>query len=317
MRRIGVREIIIFVHGVSSDEVGRRHDEEYDSLYHGVRAVSSCSSPWANAEICKVEWGWNYDGRPVPQSQRALTRAESILGQRLLKVIDEAYDPTINPGRFVVNSLRPLLVHGFSDMFYYVSSDGKTAIRGALAEQIIDFIDHQHHDSQEPLSLTLLGHSAGSVIAFDFCFYLFAQEDREFVCDPEKGLCNINMRRLRMLAQDGKLRIRRLITFGSPISMVAYRNDVVLDIIAKGGRLSPAWHGLTQNPSAFGPPLKGPRWLNLWDKDDPIAFPVEPLVDNSSRTVRDMYVNVSSNIATAHNLYWDHPDVHSAIAAHW
>ena len=33
--------------------------------------------------------------------------------------------------------------------------------------------------------------------------------------------------------------------------------------------------------------------------------------------VRDMYVNVSSNIATAHNLYWDHPEVHEAIARHW
>ena len=312
-----MREILIFVHGVSSDQLGRRHDEEYNSLYEGVRATSSRGSAWNNAEVCRIEWGWNYDGRPHPHSQRSLTIAETMLGQRLLKVIDEAYDPTINPGRFMVNSVRPLLVYGFSDMFYYVSSDGKAAVRGALAEQIVSFIDYENQTSHEPISLTLLGHSAGSVIAFDFCFYLFAQEDRQFVLDPTKGLCNDKMTRLRSLAQEGKLRIRRLITFGSPISMMAYRNDVVVNLLADGGRLSPAWHGLTQNPAHFGPPLKGPRWINLWDKDDPIAFPVEPLVDNSARTVTDLYVNVSSNIATAHNLYWDHPDVHSAIASHW
>jgi pimeloyl-ACP methyl ester carboxylesterase len=308
---------LIFVHGVSSDELGRRHDEEYDSLYQGVAAVSPRHSAWNSAEVCKVEWGWNYDGQAPSTSQRSLTLAQTTLGQRLLNVINETYDPTINPGRLVVNAFRPLLLYGFSDMFYYVSNDGKAAVRGALAEQIAAFIDRDGPQTTEPLSITLLGHSAGSVIAFDFSFYLFAQDDRQFVRNTEKGLCNVKMHQLRQLAQEGRLRIRRLITFGSPIAMMACRNDVVVDILAEGGRLNPSWHGLTQNPSVFGPPLKGPRWMNIWDKDDPIAFPVEPLVDNSRRAVSDVYINVSSNIAEAHNLYWDHPDVHAYLAKHW
>jgi hypothetical protein len=312
-----MREILIFVHGVSSDQLGRRHDEEYDSLYEGVKAATTSHSPWRTASVCKTEWGWNYDGSSQPESQRSLTLAQTTLGQRLLKVIDDAYDPTINPGRFVVNSVRPLLVYGFSDMFYYVSNDGKAAIRGALAEQIMAFIDHATTDKEEPLSLTLLGHSAGSVIAFDFCFYLFAEEDRKFVKDTAKGIANDKLQRLRDLALAGRLRIRRLVTFGSPISMLACRNNVVVEIFSQGGRLNPTWHGLTQNPAIFGKPLTGPRWINIWDKDDPIAFPVEPLVYNGNKAVADVYLNISSNIAQAHNMYWEHPEVHTAIASRW
>lgn len=312
-----MREIIIFVHGVSSDQLGRRHDMEYDALYEGVADVSPRQSPWRTAEVCRIEWGWNYDALPQTRSQQLLTLAQTTLGERMLQVVNEAYDPTINPGRFVVNAFRPLMMYGFSDMFYYVSSDGKAAVRGALAEQIVRFVEAGQGDPREPISLTLVGHSAGSVIAFDFCFYLFAQEDRRFVKDPVKGLYNEQIKQLRTLALEGRLRIRRLITIGSPIAMLACRNDVVVELLADGGRIDPTWYGLTQNPTAFGLKLRGPRWLNIWDKDDPIAFPVEPLMQNHGGAVSDVYINVSSNIATAHDLYWGHPDVHAHIATHW
>jgi hypothetical protein len=119
------------------------------------------------------------------------------------------------------------------------------------------------------------------------------------------------------LAAEGRLRIRRLITMGSPIAMLACRNDAVVNMFAAGERINPAWYGLLQNPPPFGQKLHGPRWLNLWDKDDPIAFPVEPLMDNRSRMVSDVYINVSNNIAEAHNLYWANHEVHEYLAQHW
>lgn len=313
-----MREIIIFVHGVSADQLGRRHDEEYDALFEGVATAAAQSSGWRTAEVCRVEWGWNYNALSEPQGEQLLTLAQTTLGERLLPIINDAYDPTINPGRYVVNAFRPLLVYGFSDMFYYVSSDGKAAVRGALAEQIMRFVEAGRGDPREPISLTIVGHSAGSVIAFDFCYYLFAEEDHRFVQDPVRGLYNEEIKQLRAMALEGRLRIRRLVTIGSPIAMLACRNDVVVRILAEGGRVNPMWYGLTQNPMLFGPlKLRGPRWINIWDKDDPIAFPVEPLIDNRGGSVADVYINVSSNIAEAHNLYWGHPDVHSYVASHW
>jgi len=196
-----MREILIFVHGVSSDQLGRRHDPEYDALYNGVASAATQSSPWRTAEVCRIEWGWNYDATAEPHSEHALTLAQTTLGERLLSVVNDAYDPTINPGRFVVNAFRPLMLYGFSDMYYYVSSDGKAAIRGALAEQIVHFVEAGRGDPREPLSLTIIGHSAGSVIAFDFCYYLFAEEDRRFVKDPVRGLYNEEIKQLRALAR--------------------------------------------------------------------------------------------------------------------
>ena len=96
-----MREILIFVHGVSSDQLGRRHDPEYDALYEGVAAAAPQSSAWRTAEVCRIEWGWNHDAAPEPKSENALTLAQSTLGERLLSVVNDAYDPTINPGRYV------------------------------------------------------------------------------------------------------------------------------------------------------------------------------------------------------------------------
>ena len=76
----------------------------------------------------QIEWGSQYDALQRWRSQRLLTLAQTTLGERLLRVVNDTYDPTINPGHSV-NAFRPLMVYGFSDMFYYVSTDGKAAIR--------------------------------------------------------------------------------------------------------------------------------------------------------------------------------------------
>jgi hypothetical protein len=57
--------------------------------------------------------------------------------------------------------------------------------------------------------------------------------------------------------------------------------------------------------------------MNIWDRDDPLAWPVEPLMDTSSGTVSDVYVNVSDWITKAHNAYWTSKAAHKAIAKGW
>jgi len=54
-----------------------------------------------------------------------LTKAQHLLGQRVIPVIDNTWDLTWNPARLVVRNIRKLAFYGFSDMFYYVSTDGK------------------------------------------------------------------------------------------------------------------------------------------------------------------------------------------------
>ncbi|MHC5023926.1 MAG: hypothetical protein ACYTGG_08435 [Planctomycetota bacterium] len=305
-------EVLVYLHGVSNDLRGRAHDEEYKALHDGI---ARHNNDWPNRYL-GVEWGWDHTpGRAT--SHELLTDAQRQLGARLMPALMDPGDFTLNPARAMVNGLRPLMTYGFGDIFYYVSADGKKAVRRAVAKQIVEFIRREvGDDTDAPISLTLLGHSAGSVVAFDFLFFLFFGKKHTFVQGRDDVVTDAMD--LRERAQEGRLRLRRLVTFGSPISMLACRSDPVLKILAAGGRLDPKDYGLSSQMEA-GPLLEGPRWINFFDRDDPIAWPVEPLMDEQPGAVRvqDVYVDVSDSVSKAHDKYWRSKQVHQIIAKGW
>ena len=107
-------------------------------------------------------------------------------------------------------------------------------------------------------------------------------------------------------------------TFGSPIAFTIFRNDEILQTLANDGQLDPAHYGLRSDFGNGLPKLTGPRWINFWDKDDPISFPIEPLVaESDSDLALDVYSDVSDSLTGAHNAYWDNEGVHREIAVRW
>ena len=319
-----MHEHLIYIHGVSQDNY-RSHQEIYDSLHQGIQEVKTPfphRSTWEKASRCDVEWGWNFDDQNSPEGNHLLAEAQDQFANDILPKIKDAGDITWNPLRMLLFTMRNLMIKGFSDMFYYASRDGKSSIRATVASQIMHCIK-QPLEQGEPISLTLIGHSAGSVVAFDFLFYLFAPQDilkkQEFI---EKKLevsdheTQDDFEKLRQLAEDNKLRIRRLITFGSPISMLAFRSNAVVEILASGGQLNPSHYGLDQNHPVFGEELQGPRWINFWDKDDIISWPVKSLMQNPWM-IEDIYTDVADRIAIAHNQYWESKVIYEKIAAYW
>ena len=317
-----IHEYLIFIHGVS-DQNNQSHTPTYDELHRGIQAVRGDfpnRSLWETTQRCDVEWGWNYPPKSdIPQGQRLLAEAQENLAKDVNRQLQSSSDWTLNPLRMVASSVRKLMIQGFSDVAYYASKDGRSSVRAAVTAQILDCIQAPL-ETGEPISLTFLGHSAGSVIAFDFLFYLFAQdkisEERTFfeeeACEHERQQFDV----LRQLARSGKLRVRRLITFGSPISMLTFRNNAVLDVLANDQRLNPSHYGLDQNPEIFGPALANPRWINIWDKDDIIAWPIESLMQHSP-SVEDMYVDIGDFLSQTHNAYWNNRGVHRKIAKYW
>jgi len=315
-------ELPIYIHGVTGRNEGSHH-EQYKSFH---QAITSYRQDWP-APYCGVEWGW-YPGTVLnPKSQQLLTQAERRLGDRALSAVQDPHDFTFNLLRIAVEKFRPLMMYNFSDIFYYVSEDGKAAVRYTVAEQIVNCLKPLIGETKAPISLTFIGHSAGSLIAFDFLFYLFTERPLEEFIKPEK-LAQVvpnnsdhkqtltALEELKKLAMDGQLRVRRLFTFGSPITPLAFRSDKVVEIIAQvgEGRLNAADYGLLTNPSAFGPVLKNPRWINLWDKDDVIGWPVEPLMTDTGTAIVDRYVDVSDDPTQAHTAYWNDQGVHQEIA---
>lgn len=314
-------EVVFYVHGVSGNREGRSHLAEYQALHQGIRKYA----PSYPEFYAGAEWGWNPTGQPG-NSHLQLTDAQNKLGERIDEVMSHTFDLSLNPARIGVRPARELFLYGFGDMFYYVSKDGKQAVRAAVANQITSFLrPYLAQDDSVPISLTLFGHSAGSVVAFDFAFYLFQQcmADHSFISHDSKQVADSTWEsciELRKRADAGQLRIRRLFTFGSPIAPLAMRSDPVVELLADGKQLRPADYGLTQNSEVFEP-LPGPRWVNFWDVDDVIGWPVEPLMEpavaNGSAAVKDQYLDVSDLLSNAHNKFWTSKKMHQAVAELW
>ena len=297
-----VRELVIYIHGVDPSRAGNTHETDYAALHDGIRE----RNPDFPADYLGLEWG---NGPATGHGHQLLTRAQDSLGAGLETAVGTPWDFTLNPARALVSALRPLVFYGFGDVFYYVSHEGKRSVRSSVAQAIATAVA----DDPAPVSLTLLGHSAGSMVAFDFLYALHVP-GHTFLEEGDTASAAVAALRARVDA--GTLRIRRLYTFGSPIASTACRSNAVLAILAAGDRLDPADYGLTRNPPACGPALLGPRWINMWDRDDAIAWPVEPLMTPSD-AVQDQYTDVSDSVTVAHMAYWRHRAVHGAIAESW
>lgn len=309
-------EVIVYIHGIAPHAVASDHKGDYELLHQGIASRIAKGSEWHDARLCKAEWGWNYDNKKSADSHRVLSVAQQALAERVMEAVGKTRDFTINPVRRWLTPMRRMMLYGVADMFYYVSNDGKAAIRTAVSEQIAQCVDTLLDEKDAEISLTMIGHSAGSAIALDLAFYLFRKGKYPFVDEQTAPPETVKvLEKLRRLADRDRLRLRRLITFGSPISMLAFRNDRVVERLAAGGKLDPVNFGLKENLRFHK--LQGPRWINLWDLDDPIALPVEPLMDNRDQLVKDVAVDISDRMKTVHSAYWGSSKVHEIIADHW
>lgn len=316
-----LHEVVIYIHGVSRDPNGRSHHDEYAALHNGIRR----ENPLFPEKFIGIEWGWPA-GSTKPTSHQLLTDAQRLLGGRAAPAWSGVSDFTLNPARVVVNSLRDLVYYGFSDVMYYISEDGKQAVRLAVTSAITSRLKPVLNAMKDDdvVSLTVLGHSAGSLVAFDFLFYLFFTNPggkHKFIqakTAKKDAPMMKTLRDLHEMAQAEQLRVRRLVTFGSPILPFVFRSDAVLKILANDEQLEPKDYGLNPDRStAQG--LVGPRWINIWDRDDPIGYPVEPLMKpiEGHRIVEDVYIDVSDQVTKAHDSYWRSGGVHEAIAKRW
>ena len=121
-------------------------------------------------------------------------------------------------------------------------------------------------------SVVLIGHSLGSVIAYDV---------------------------VKRNIEDGKpLNIKTLITMGSPLKWVT---DIRR---AENGDTSPI------APSMLS--LPGVRWINIYDKEDPIALKDE-LPDTMFCDVENVQIESGKTFIEAHTCYWTHSEVASIV----
>jgi hypothetical protein len=288
-------EIPVLIHGITPQMDPRGSKAEYDMLINSVNAalVERGKRPFSGRRIY-VEWGWQ-SGQST-QKDRYLAELERKLMTGVHSALSQVSDFTLNPARFAYRPLRELFLFGVPDLFYYISTDGEKALRRHVFDYVARQIRELTRSPATHLSLTLFGHSAGSVIAHDLLFHLFSKRDPE---KHEEPAMVQDLNPVRGLIRQGRLRIRRLFTFGSPLSILSLRSDSLIDKVRNDELLQPGNLGLRTSDG-----LSNPRWVNFWDQDDVISAPLSFLYANEDGVIEDHYVNMGSFFPTVHTAYW-------------
>ena len=296
------KDVIIYIHGITPSPDPMLHKENFNSfenLLHNALDEKGKNYP---AQRVEVEWGFNLPS--ISTKDKILADVERYLYQQVDEIADKHWDFTINPTRFIHNIIRKNFLLGFSDMFYYVSEDGKEQVRQNVFNTLLDNLPDLKDD--EVFYFTIVSHSAGTVIMHDVLFILFGGSSDSYL--KERSEID-KLEKVQRYAQNGQLFIKCFITLGSPITPMIVRSGKLLEIIHNNEKLSLDSIGIRKGPGG-----ESSKWLNFWDKDDVISYPVEFLYKNPSSLLEDHYVDISDSFPDVHNAYWTSKKIAEIIA---
>lgn len=308
-------EITVYVHGISSEENVEEHSHTYLGLHNAVNEELKKRGKPPLGRPVTVEWGWEKS----TGKDKNLAKAEKKVAEATFAALKKGGDfPILFPGRWVVKKTRPLFLYGIADMFYYVSEDGKKTVRKTVFEKVLSELVKSSKaidPSQDGISVTCIGHSAGTVILHDLLYNIFTRNYTKKKLPPTYGYIKETLlSNIRELAKNDKIRLRKFYTFGSPITPLTCRSNHLIEEVVrnprqKGGFLKPEDIGIFESPD-----LTNPRWVNFWDPDDAISYPLEFLYDNAKGFIEDKCIDVSDNPVEAHGKYWTNGKIIKYIA---
>lgn len=180
-------------------------------------------------------------------------------------------------------------------LLYRAGSPLYQQIHTRIQAQITRMAHHRRVDA-ESTPLVVLAHSFGAVIA---AHYMADVQRGQWAKPAPAGVSVTPFERFDTIAG--------LITFGSPLAIWANQYGPI-PLSYAGPNLSPV---IAQKA----------RWLNFYDKDDIIAYPMKGLSDYYAEKVSaEFEVNVGSARTSwnpaCHNGYWDDPDFYKPVAAY-
>jgi hypothetical protein len=280
---------IVIVHGVGWGEGGKHYARPLiQNIYSefgravkrlNLRDVVKSDSRASRALRFEVVY-WS----PITQdSQNALLSLMGFGGLWPLRNLNVAFQ------------VRKQLVGLLGDVVAYESGGTNRvycAIHGRMGESIeaLSTASASERGDDGCAPLTMIGHSLGSVIASDF------------VWDHTKH----NPARYRL--DEFHLRLQNMFTLGSPLGLYALRNNPSADKRTLAESLD--------SPVACQP--DGGMWLNAYDPQDPVGFPLKPIRSYDAAGVIDCTVRAGNWLTTwspvSHVGYWRSQEVAHLIA---
>ncbi|MBT9559248.1 MAG: hypothetical protein IV100_24655 [Myxococcales bacterium] len=266
---------IIFVHGIGIGENVR----SYDQLWNGATEAWNELHPGHDfrARFDRVDVHWD---DAMAEAQVDLFKA--AFPNLTWRGASSGWASNLT---HPIEFLRTLVTAYVGDAVGY-SSEADNKIRRR-------FWDMAGPAMTDGVPWTLVGHSLGSCIGFDFLFDLF---------DPQRGLRIFEpIEATPAVAAKARAGFRGFVSFGSPIGLFMLRRAADLHV---PGAPQP-WSKI-RNPVPEGIP-----WVNCWDKQDIIAYPLEGLFGHCQGTskVKDVCVDTGDLIINSHIRYWRNRDV--------
>jgi len=319
-------EVLILIPGISPESKPGAPDQYYSSLLTQLDKLLPENRKFDDSSIIKLNWGMGKDAAPFDDAcaDEYLAEVERRMADKIMAIIQrqKTQDRPNLLGRILRGIMgqvkaHEILLYGVPDLFYYVSADGERVIRNRIFKEIGENIVRRHKEATDKgISMTLVGHSAGCVIAHDFLYHLFGKSNQQVAKDIKNDQGVAEVVEMREVHQAGGLRLRRLYTFGSPVAALMFRSNSLVRLVMEDALLDPESIGLREadnlTPST-------PRWVNFWDVDDLASFPVASFYDNRKGMIEDKCVDRDRGwkrdlFPASHLWYWQSQEVAKYIA---
>jgi hypothetical protein len=206
------------------------------------------------------------------------------------------------PGRLDWKDLRAFMVHFLADVVAYQVVPGERATYDAIHGIFAETLRALAEEAGDDAVLCVVAHSLGTVIASNYLYDLQQHEaGRDIRPDTVRGTMEATpLERGRTLAF--------VFTLASPLALFSLRwpnRGVPVQV--------PSPHLGDHHPDVTG------RWVNVYDRDDVIGWPLRPLnAAYEAQVAEDRELRVGSFPAgltpLAHTHYWEDEDVQALVA---
>ena len=274
---------VVVIHGIGNL---RKSKESYSQpLQDNIRKHFGVTEPDALA-FHEVNWSdiGDEEENDLIVNKKVLPDA-TLPGAGSIWPPNHALGEVLDSGLNVSEQARRFMLTGVGDVLIYLTSKGGQLIRQRLIDAIVGVREEvERHRTKETQYLSIVAHSLGSVVAYDTCA-LLATELREQVAG---------------------LGLSHFFTMGSPLALFT--------LLQFGGK---ATHYAARGVHLDRPDGSG-EWLNFYDQQDPIAFPLrhvyppQPGVRGREYTIKDQ--RVQTGTFHAHTNYFANQMIAKEIA---
>jgi hypothetical protein len=295
------KHYFIFIHGIGEAKENDSPSLSYGKLWKLLIKQSGLTPDVFNQQFGHIDVVWH-----VGQ----LHRAEEALFS--------AAFPGLKPGGLgLMPQLRDFMTFFIGDVAAYVSED-VNFIRRTVWQQIWSYQESGKPFKQlldEGATYSIVSHSLGTVIAFDYLFHLFdPKEPQLFVPCPDiekrpedAALIKKNQQPSAVTKEELQVlqnSFRHFFSMGSPVALFLIRKG---SLWVEGEPFKTVYNPVRE---------KGRVWCNFWDSDDPIAYPVAELFKKNAANNECKLLDIPVEtgwILKAHVDYWENQTVAKEI----